>query len=66
MLSEKTKEKSEKVIITIAVLGFIIHLSLIILSILGIFESNYFPTLLDNLIASIYTPFSFILVYEVY
>ncbi|WP_162415653.1 hypothetical protein [Cyclobacterium roseum] len=66
LLSEKTKERSEKIIITIAVIGFIIHLSLIILSILGIFESDYAPGLLDNPIASIYTPFSFILVYEVY
>lgn len=66
LLSEKTKEKSEKFIIGIAVIGFFVHLSLILLSILGIAAPDYAPSLLDNPIASIYTPFSFILVYEVY
>ncbi|SEI87685.1 hypothetical protein SAMN05192553_101656 [Cyclobacterium xiamenense] len=66
LLSEKTKERSENAIIGIAVAGFIVHLSLIILSTLGIVETEDVPGLLDNPIASIYTPFSFILVYEVY
>jgi hypothetical protein len=66
LLSEKMKDRSEKIIIIIAVTGFFIHLSLIILAKLEIFEPEYSPSLLDNPIASIYTPFSFILVYEVY
>ncbi|WP_375578257.1 hypothetical protein ABWH96_14615 [Marivirga tractuosa] len=66
LLSEKMKERSEKVIIIIAIIGFFIHLSLIILNKIGLFESTYSSSLLDNPIASIYTPFSFILVYEVY
>jgi hypothetical protein len=66
LLSEKTKERSENTIIGIAVLGFVVHLSLIILSNLGIVEATFGSGLLDNPIASIYTPFSFILVYEVY
>jgi hypothetical protein len=60
------KERSKKVIIVIAIIGFFIHLSLIILNKLGIFESSNSSSLLDNPIAAIYTPFSFILVYEVY
>ena len=66
LLSEKMKYRSEKIIIIIAVTGFFIHLSLILLAKLKIFEPEYSPSLLDNPIASIYTPFSFILVYEVY
>lgn len=66
LLSEKMKEKSEKVIVIIAIVGFIVHLSLIILSKTGLFEADPSSSLLDNPIASIYTPFSFILVYEVY
>ncbi|SMG07568.1 hypothetical protein SAMN05661096_00051 [Marivirga sericea] len=66
LLSEKMKERSEKVIIVIAIAGFFIHLTLIILNKLEIFESSYSTSLLDNPIAAIYTPFSFILVYEVY
>ncbi|WP_340152958.1 hypothetical protein [uncultured Marivirga sp.] len=66
LLSEKMKERSETVIIVIAIAGFFIHLTLIILNKLEIFESSYSSSLLDNPIASIYTPFSFILVYEVY
>lgn len=66
LLSEKMKERSEKVIIIIAIAGFFIHLSLIILNKIGLFEPTYSSSLLDNPIASIYTPFSFILVYEVY
>jgi hypothetical protein len=66
LLSEKMKEKSEKIIVIIAIGGFFIHLALIILSKTGLFEANYSTSLLDNPIASIYTPFSFILVYEVY
>jgi hypothetical protein len=66
LLSEEMKEKSEKIIIIIAIGGFFIHLGLIVLSKLGVFEPNNSTSLLDNPIAAIYTPFSFILVYEVY
>ncbi|MBT8283332.1 MAG: hypothetical protein KJO86_06310, partial [Muriicola sp.] len=64
-LSEKTRERSEKVIISIAIISFILHLALILLK-------DYLPgitlnsDLFNNPIAAIYTPFSFILVYEVY
>ena len=65
-LSEKVKLKIEKSILVIAMLSFLLHLALIYLKrydLLNIFEdSNFF----DNPIAAIYTPFSFILVYEVY
>jgi hypothetical protein len=66
MLSEKVKFKIEKIILVIGMISFIVHLSIIYLKRYGLIslfeESNFF----DNPIAAIYTPFSFILVYEVY
>ncbi len=66
LLSQKTKEKSELVILWIALASFIIHLIIIGLvdfNVISIIEPS---NLLTNPIAAIYTPFSFILVYEVY
>jgi hypothetical protein len=66
LLSDSTKEKSEKTILIIAIISFVIHLTLIYLADFGII--SIFPglRLLSNPVAAIYTPFSFILVYEVY
>jgi hypothetical protein len=66
LLSEKTKQKSERVILVIAIASFIIHLLLIYLSDIGWLHLPAAGGLLNNPIAAIYTPFSFILVYEVY
>jgi len=65
-LSDTTKEKCERVILTIAIVSFIVHLLLIGLVNFGIIPINEPSNLLKNPIAAIYTPFSFILVYEVY
>lgn len=65
-LSDTLKKRSEKLILTIAIIGFIIHLILIFLNDLSIIELNGDPDLFRNPIAAIYTPFSFILIYEVY
>ncbi len=66
LLSNKTKEKSERVILWIALLSFLIHLLIIGLMHFNIIIINEPSNLLKNPIAAIYTPFSFILVYEVY
>jgi len=66
LLSNKTKEKSERVILWIALLSFLIHLLMIGLMHFNIININEPSSLLKNPIAAIYTPFSFILVYEVY
>ena len=66
VLSEKTREKSESVIIWIAIIGFLLHLLLIFLTDLHFIKVNDTSGLLKNPIVAIYTPFSFILVYEVY
>jgi hypothetical protein len=65
-LSEHNKEKSERVILTIAIVSFIIHLLIIGLVNFGIISVDEHSNLFKNPIAAIYTPFSFILVYEVY
>jgi hypothetical protein len=65
LLSEKTKENGERAIVIIAIISFVIHLLLIALANLHIIQINY-PKLLSNPVAAIYTPFSFILIYEVY
>ena len=65
-LSEKTKHKSEKIVVSIAIISFILHLFLIVLVDLNIINPNDFSNLLKNPMIAIYTPFSFILLYEAY
>lgn len=65
-LSEKTKKKSEALIIKIAIASFIIHSLLIALVDFKILNITDTSGLLRNPIVAIYTPFSFILIYEVY
>ena len=66
LLSKKTKEKSEQVVLWIALASFILHLIVIELLHFNIISIDEPSNLLKNPIAAIYTPFSFILVYEVY
>lgn len=65
-LSEKTKNKSERVILAVAITSFVLHLTLIYLVDFGVIDLQTKSDLLRNPIAAIYTPFSFILLYEVY
>ena len=65
-LNEKFKEKSEHVIIYISIFAFIVHLLFIFLNKLNFIELDLLTKLFNNPIAAIYTPFSFILIYEVY
>lgn len=65
-LSETTKNKIEKVILYVALVGFFVHLILIYLAKFDVFVFNSNSDLFKNPIAAIYTPFSFILIYEVY
>ncbi len=65
LLSETTKKAIERTILILAILSFIVHLLLIYLApYLSFLDPN--STLLGSPIAAVYTPFSFILVYEVY
>ena len=65
-LSANTKKQIEKIILYIALVGFFIHLSLIYLIKFDLIHFLSASDLLKNPISAIYTPFSFILVYEVY
>lgn len=66
LLSETTKKKYERIIVNIAIISFVIHLLLIVVVDFGWLKLGDSYSLLKNPIAAIYTPFSFILVYEVY
>jgi hypothetical protein len=66
LLDEKTKNLSEKFIINLAIVSFLLHLAVITLNDLGLLGISITGELFTNPISAIYTPFSFILVYEVY
>ena len=66
LLSKKIKEKSERFILRIALVSFIIHLFIIGLTHFNLISINKSSNLFNNPISAIYTPFSFILLYEVY
>lgn len=66
LLDEKTKKLSERIIINIAIISFVLHLALITLNDLGLLGTPISGELFTNPISAIYTPFSFILIYEVY
>ncbi len=64
LLSSKIKDRIEKTILIIAIFSYLIHLLLILLNAQGFIELE--QKFFKNPIAAIYTPFSFILLYEVY
>ena len=67
VFSEKNLKKFEKFILFFATSGFVIHLTLILLNNNGVLNLSFgSDTLLQNPISAIYTPFSFILVYEAF
>ncbi len=66
LLDERTKKFSEKIIINIAIVSFLLHLAVISLNDLGLLGIQISGELFTNPISAIYTPFSFILIYEVY
>ena len=65
-LSDVTRKKTEKIILIISIASFLIHLLIIFLVDFGYIVLAESSDLLTNPIAAIYTPFSFILFYEVY
>ncbi len=67
VFSEKNLKVFEKIILIAATLGFIIHLILILLNNNGYLDLSFFKgQLFVNPISAIYTPFSFILIYEAF
>ncbi|MEY3050356.1 MAG: hypothetical protein RLY31_141 [Bacteroidota bacterium] len=63
-LSPAVKEKSERLILSIAILSYLVHLAMI--GMVNLQWVDLDAKFLRNPIAAIYTPFSFILIYEVY
>jgi len=65
--SENNIKNFEKYILYLASLGFVIHLSIILLSNYNFIELSFIETnLFSNPISALYTPFSFILIYEAF
>jgi hypothetical protein len=66
LFSDRRRAFFERSILGVAITGFLIHLALIYLVKFGLVPLGTESSLLKNPIAAAYTPFSFILVYEVY
>jgi hypothetical protein len=66
LLSDSTRGKTEKIILKLAIVSFFVHLAFIYLIKFGFIDLPSNSELLKNPISAAYTPFSFILIYEVY
>ena len=67
VFSDSNLKTFEKIILFLATAGFIIHLVLILLNNKGYLDLTFFQdSLFVNPISAIYTPFSFILIYEAF
>ena len=65
-ISSSSKKKIERYILILSLLSFGIHLALIYLTKFNFIRISDSYGLLSNPISAIYTPFSFILIYEIY
>jgi len=65
-ISSKSKKKIENYILILSIISFFIHLLLIYFAKFELIKVNDPYNLLSNPISAIYTPFSFILIYEIY
>ena len=65
-IGDKAKSLIEKYILIFSIVSFFVHLILIYLNRFELIQLNDPYQLLSNPIAAIYTPFSFILIYEIY
>jgi hypothetical protein len=66
VFSDSIKKRFEKATLWLSIIGFIIHLSLIYLKRAQLFDFPFEDSLLNDPISAIYTPFSIILVFEIY
>ena len=66
VFAPKIQNIIEKFILLLAALGFVIHLGLIFLKTQGVIFPSIYPELFNDPISAIYTPFSLILIYEIY
>jgi hypothetical protein len=66
VFSDLNKKKFEKVTLYLSIVGFLLHLMLIYAKKLGLLVVSFDTPLLDSPISAIYTPFTIILIYEIY
>lgn len=66
IFSEANQKKVEKITLWLSISGFIIHLILIYAKKYELFHTPFEANLLVDPISAIYTPFSIILIYEIY
>lgn len=66
ILSDEFSEKAERIVVYIAIVAFLIHLAIIAFVDLELLNFGAYADLTINPISALYTPFSIILVYEVY
>lgn len=66
LLSDHTRGKTENIILKVALFSFFVHLIIIYLMKFDFLDFPSNSELLKNPISAVYTPFSFILIYEVY
>jgi hypothetical protein len=66
LLSEESRHRIDRFVLIFALASFMVHLVIIYLSKFDLLPWSSSSTLLANPISAVYTPFSFILVYEVY
>lgn len=67
VFGDEFRHRLEKLFIWLGIGGFLVHLLFYLLISQGIIQLNYYPEdIFSSPISAIYTPFSFILVYEIY
>ena len=66
IFSDKNQKKVERATLYLSIVGFVIHLILIFSKKFELFHTPFEARLLEDPISAIYTPFSIILVYEIY
>ena len=66
VFSDLNKKRFEKITLYLSIIGFLLHLILIYAKKLELIVFSFETPLLDNPISAIYTPFTIILIYEIY
>ena len=66
IFSDKNQKKVERATLWLSIVGFVINLILIFSKKFELFHTPFEARLLEDPISAIYTPFSIILVYEIY
>ena len=66
IFSDANQKKIERITLWLSLFGFIVHLALIYAKKIDLFDIPFTAQLLEDPISAIYTPFSIILVYEIY